>query len=46
LQSSHLSHQTKFIIHKTLIRSVLFYGSETWMACEFHTQTFHFHTFA
>jgi hypothetical protein len=31
LQSSHLSHQTKFTIHKTLIRSVLLYGSETWV---------------
>jgi hypothetical protein len=26
---SHLSHQTKFTIHKTLIRPVLLYGSET-----------------
>jgi hypothetical protein len=31
LQSSHLSRQTKFTIHKTLIRSVLLYGSGTWM---------------
>jgi hypothetical protein len=31
LQSSHLSRQTKFTIHKTLIRSVLLYGSETWL---------------
>jgi hypothetical protein len=31
LQSSHLSHQTKFTIHKTLIRSVLLYGNETWV---------------
>jgi hypothetical protein len=31
LQSSHLSHQTKFTIHKTLIRPVLLYGSETWV---------------
>jgi hypothetical protein len=31
LQSSHLSRQTKFTIHKILIRSVLLYGSETWM---------------
>jgi hypothetical protein len=31
LQSSHLSRQTKFTIHKTLIRSVLLYGSETWV---------------
>jgi hypothetical protein len=31
LQSSHLSRQTKFIIHKTLIRPVLLYGSETWV---------------
>jgi hypothetical protein len=29
LQSSHLSLQTKFTIHKTLIRPVLLYGSET-----------------
>jgi hypothetical protein len=29
LQSSHLSRQTKFLIHKTLIRPVLLYGSET-----------------
>jgi hypothetical protein len=29
LKSSHLSHQTKFTIHKTLIRPILFYGSET-----------------
>jgi hypothetical protein len=28
LQSSHLSRQTKFTIHKTLIRPVLLYGSE------------------
>jgi hypothetical protein len=28
---SHLSRQTKFTIHKTLIRSVLLYGSETWV---------------
>jgi hypothetical protein len=31
LQSSHLSRQTKFTIHKTLICPVLFYGSETWV---------------
>jgi hypothetical protein len=31
LQSSHLSRQTKFTIHKTLIPSVLLYGSETWV---------------
>jgi hypothetical protein len=31
LRSSHLSRQTKFTIHKTLIRPVLFYGSETWV---------------
>jgi hypothetical protein len=31
LQSSHLSGQTKFTIHKTLIRPVLLYGSETWV---------------
>jgi hypothetical protein len=31
LQSCHLSRQTKFTIHKTLIHSVLLYGSETWM---------------
>jgi hypothetical protein len=30
LQSSHLSRQTKFSIHKTLIHPVLLYGSETW----------------
>jgi hypothetical protein len=29
LQSSHLSRQTKFTIHKTLISPVLLYGSET-----------------
>jgi hypothetical protein len=27
----HLSHQTKFTIHKTLIRPVLLYGSKTWV---------------
>jgi hypothetical protein len=31
LQSSHISRQTKFTIHKTLIRPVLLYGSETWV---------------
>jgi hypothetical protein len=31
LQLSHLSRQTKFTIHKTLIRPVLLYGSETWV---------------
>jgi hypothetical protein len=31
LQSSHVSRQTKFTIRKTLIRSVLLYGSETWV---------------
>jgi hypothetical protein len=31
LQSSHLSRQTKFTIHKTFIRPVLLYGSETWV---------------
>jgi hypothetical protein len=31
LQSSHLLRQTKFTIHKTLIRPVLFYGSEWWV---------------
>jgi hypothetical protein len=31
LQSSHLSSQTKFTIHKTLIYPVLLYGSETWV---------------
>jgi hypothetical protein len=31
LQSSHPSRQTKFTIHNTLIRPVLFYGSETWV---------------
>jgi hypothetical protein len=30
LQSSHLSRQTKFTIHKTLLRLVLLLGSETW----------------
>jgi hypothetical protein len=29
--SSHLSRQTKFTIHKTLIHPVLLYGSETWV---------------
>jgi hypothetical protein len=29
LRPSHLSRQTKFTIHKTLIRPVLLYGSET-----------------
>jgi hypothetical protein len=28
---SNLSRQTKFTIHKTLIRPVLLYGSETWV---------------
>jgi hypothetical protein len=31
LQSSHLSPQTKFTIHKTLICPVLFNGSEAWV---------------
>jgi hypothetical protein len=31
LQSSQLSRQTKFTIHKTLIRPGLLYGSETWV---------------
>jgi hypothetical protein len=31
LQSSQLSRQTKFTIHKTLICPVLLYGSETWV---------------
>jgi hypothetical protein len=31
LRSSHLSRQTKFTIHKTMIRPVLLYGSETWV---------------
>jgi hypothetical protein len=31
VQSSHLSRQTKFTIHKTLIRPVLLYSSETLM---------------
>jgi hypothetical protein len=31
LRLSHLSHQTKYTIHKTLIRPVLLYGSETWL---------------
>jgi hypothetical protein len=34
LWSSHLSRQTKFTIHKTLIRPVLLYGSETWVLRE------------
>jgi hypothetical protein len=32
LRSSHLSRQTKFTIHKTLIHPVLLYGSETWVS--------------
>jgi hypothetical protein len=31
LWSSYLSRQTKFTIHKNLIRPVLLYGSETWV---------------
>jgi hypothetical protein len=31
LQSSHVSRQTKFTIHKTLIRPTVLYGSETWV---------------
>jgi hypothetical protein len=31
LLTSHLSRQTKFTIHKTLIRPVLLYGSEKWV---------------
>jgi hypothetical protein len=31
LRSSLFSHQTKFTIHKTLIRPVLHYGSGTWV---------------
>jgi hypothetical protein len=31
LQSSHLSRQFKFTIHKTLIHPILFYSSETWV---------------
>jgi hypothetical protein len=31
MPSSHFLRQTKFIIHKTLIRTVLPYGIETWM---------------
>jgi hypothetical protein len=31
LQSRHLSRQTKFTIHKTLIRPALLYGSKTWV---------------
>jgi hypothetical protein len=31
MRSSHLSRQTKFTIHKTLIRPVLLCGSETWV---------------
>jgi hypothetical protein len=30
LQSSQLSRRTKYTIHKTMIRPVLLYGSETW----------------
>jgi hypothetical protein len=31
LQSSHLSRQTKFTIHKTWIHPVLLYGTEAWV---------------
>jgi hypothetical protein len=31
LQSSFFSRQTKFTIHKTLIRPILLYGIETWV---------------
>jgi hypothetical protein len=31
LQLSHVSCQTQFTIHKTLIRPVLLYGSESWV---------------
>jgi hypothetical protein len=31
LQLSHVSRQTKFTIHKTLIHPVLLYGSDTWV---------------
>jgi hypothetical protein len=31
LRSSHLSRHKIFTIHKTLIRPVLLYGSETWV---------------
>jgi hypothetical protein len=31
IEGSHLSRQTKFTIHKTLIRPVLLIGSETWV---------------
>jgi hypothetical protein len=31
LQSTLLSHQTKFTTHKTLIRPILLYNSETWV---------------
>jgi hypothetical protein len=31
LQSSHLSRQTNFTIHKILISPVLLYGNETWV---------------
>jgi hypothetical protein len=31
LRSSHLSRLAKFTIHKTLIRQVLLYSSETWV---------------
>jgi hypothetical protein len=30
-QSNHVSRQTKFTIHKTLIHPALLYGSETWV---------------
>jgi hypothetical protein len=31
LQSSHLSRQARFTIHKTLIHPVLLYGSDSWV---------------
>jgi hypothetical protein len=42
LQSSHLSRQTKFTIHKILIHSVLLYGSETWILTRDESQLFVF----
>jgi hypothetical protein len=41
LQSSHLSRQTKFKIHKTLIRPVLLYGSETWVLTKWEENQLH-----
>jgi hypothetical protein len=41
LQSSHLSRQTKFTIHKTLIHPVLLYGSETWVLTKMEENQLH-----